>query len=180
MLLLLAEMPWARYALAATRDNAPCTIDTANFIRSKMFSFIDQVGYRKNVVDTLKSLCRCDALFYVEKWLNSSFGSDASYNDLLLQLRHDLNDYKEHDTRVLFPVQLVIRPKAFERHIWYLTEECAIFSLFSNQLPDSEQQNIVLRLNNRTPVPSSKKVRHDFQRLTTQQSSRTSLFPNLG
>src|SRR6218665_959272 len=67
--------------------------------------------------------------------------------------------------------------QAFERQIWCLTEECAVFSLFSNRLPDSEQQNIALRLN-RTLVPSSKTVRHDFQCLTTQQSSLTSLVPN--
>jgi len=65
------------------------------------------MSYSKNVVDTLESLCRCNALLYVEKWLSSSFGGDAPYNDLLLQLWHDLNDYKKHDIRVLFPVQLL-------------------------------------------------------------------------
>src|SRR6218665_3027 len=48
---------------------------------AKRFSFSDQVGYSKNVVDKLESL--------------------------LLQLWHDLNDYKKHDTRVLFLVQLL-------------------------------------------------------------------------
>src|SRR6218665_584771 len=101
---------------------------------AKMFSFSNQMSYSKNVVDTLESLCRSNALLYVSK--------------------------------------------AFESHIWYLTEECAVFSLFSNQLRESEQQDIVLRLN-RTLVPSSTMVRHDFQCLTTQQSSLTSLVPKI-
>ena len=32
-----------------------------------MFSFSEQMGYIKNVVDKLESLCRCNALLYVEK-----------------------------------------------------------------------------------------------------------------
>src|SRR6218665_1780512 len=127
---------------------------------AKMFSFSDQVGYSKNVADKLESLCNSNALLYVEKWLSSSFGGVAPYNDLLQQLCHDLTEYKKHDTRVLFPVQLLKHLRGM--HIWHLTEECAVFSLFSNQLLDIEQQNIALRLN-RTTVPSSKKVRHDIQ-----------------
>ena len=139
---------------------------------AKMFSFSNQMSYSKNVVDTLESLCHCNAQLYVEKWMSSSFGGDAPYNNLLLQLWHDLNDYKKHDKSTVSSAVI----KAFERHIWYLTEK-----LFSNQLPESERQNIALWLN-RTPVPSSKKIRHDFQCLTTQQSSRalTSMVPNLG
>ena len=50
-----------------------------------MFPFGDQVGYSKDKVDKVKSLCRCNALLYVEKlWLSASVGNDAPYNDLLL------------------------------------------------------------------------------------------------
>jgi len=46
------------------------------------------------MADKLESLCSCNAMLYVgymyvEKWLSSSFGDDAPYNDLLHQLWHD-------------------------------------------------------------------------------------------
>src|SRR6218665_1176083 len=66
--------------------------------------------------------------------VDKSFDGDAPYNDLLLQLWHDLNDYKKHDTRVLFPVQLL---KYLRCPSGIITEECADFSPFSNRLPDS-------------------------------------------
>jgi len=120
---------------------------------AKMFPFSDQVGYSKDMVDKPESLFRCNAMLYVEKWLSSSFGDDAPYNDLLQQLCHYLNDYKKHDTRVglLFPVQLLKHLRG-TCGITCITEECAVFPLFPNRLPDSERHGIARRLNG-TPVP---------------------------
>lgn len=60
------------------------------------------------------------ALFYVQKWLSASVGADASLKDL--QLWHVLKDYKRHDLGV---TNAII--EALERHLWYLTDECAMF-----------------------------------------------------
>src|SRR6218665_1760532 len=108
-----------------------------------MFPFSDQVGYSKDMVDKLESLCRFNAMLYVEKWKSSSFG------DLLQQLWHDLNDYQKHDTIALFPVQFL---KHLRGTSGIITEECALFSLFQNRLPDSERQDIARRLK-QTSVP---------------------------
>ena len=43
---------------------------------------------------------------------------------------------------------------ALERHLWYLTEECAVFSLFSNRVDDSERQQIARQLQ-RTSRPTN-------------------------
>jgi hypothetical protein len=36
--------------------------------------------------------------------------------------------------------------KPMERHFWYITEECAVFSLFSNRLFSSERHQIARTL----------------------------------
>src|SRR6218665_496339 len=118
MLLLLGEMPdqnmhWLR----------PGATHHARY-PTKMVPFSDQVDYSKDIVDKLESLCRCKAMLYLGKWLSSSFGDDAPYNNLLQQLWHDLNDYKKQDTRVLFSVQLL---KHLRGTSGIITEECAIF-----------------------------------------------------
>ena len=53
-----------------------------------------------------------------------------------------INKYNEHEPRISN-----VAIKALEKHFWYLTEECAVFSLFSNNLLGSERQDIARRLN---------------------------------
>ena len=55
-------------------------------------------------------------------------------------LWHDLN-YCKHDSQVANTAL-----KAMERHFWYSTEECVMFSLLSNRLSSSERQVIAQRL----------------------------------
>ena len=80
-----------------------------------------------------------------------------------LQLWHDLTKYKKHDPRIAN-----VASKAFER-LLVLTEECAVFSLFSNCILDNECQEKKIR-QNRTSLPKSfEKDTHDsdgpFRRL---------------
>ena len=63
-----------------------------------MFAFSTQAGYDRDMVEKLEALCKFNALFYVEKWLRSSVGVDAPFNDL--QLWHSLNDYRRYDSAV--------------------------------------------------------------------------------
>ena len=63
---------------------------------AKMFAFSTQAGYDRDMVEKLEALCKFNALFYVEKWLRSSVGVDAPFNDL--QLWHSLNDYRVYDS----------------------------------------------------------------------------------
>ena len=90
---------------------------------AKMFAFNTQAGYDRIKLEKSEALCKFNALFYVEKWLRSSAGADAPFNDL--QLWHALHDYRKYDSAV---ADAAIT--ALERHLWYLTEECAVFSLF--------------------------------------------------
>ena len=102
------------------------------------------------MIDKLEALCQFKSLFYVENWLSASVGVDAPHNDL--QLWHDLHEYHKFDPQV---VDVTIT--TLERHLWYLTEECSVFSLFSNRLSDTERQQIARQLA-RTSRPT------DFER----------------
>lgn len=114
---------------------------------AKMFAFNTRAGYDRDMVEKLEALCMFNALFYVEKWLRSSVGVDAPFNDL--QLWHSLNDYRRYDLAV---ADAAIT--ALERHLWYLTEECVVFSLFSNRVADAERQQIARQLQ-RTARPAN-------------------------
>ena len=114
---------------------------------AKMFAFHTQAGYDRDMVEKLEALCKFNALFYVEKWLRSSVGVDAPFNDL--QLWHSLNDYRRYDSAV---ADAAIT--ALERHLWYLTEECVVFSLFTNHVDDAERQQIARQLQ-RTAQPAT-------------------------
>lgn len=139
MLILLGEPPergihWVKPGAAHHARWMPSILYPA-----KMLAFSAQAGYDKSMIDKLEALCKFNALLYVEKWLSSSIGTDAAFNDL--KLWHDLNKYRKHDPQV---ANAAI--KAMERHFWYLTEECAVFSLFSNRVSDSERQQIARTL----------------------------------
>ena len=100
---------------------------------AKMFAFSEQAGYDTSMVEKLEALCMFNSLLYVDKWLKASVGVDAPYNDL--QLWHDLHEYRLYDEKV---ADAAI--KALERNFWYLTEECAVFSMFSNRISNAERQ----------------------------------------
>ena len=104
-----------------------------------MLAFSAQAQYDKAMVSKLEALCKFNALFYIENWLPSSIGANAAYNDL--KLWHDLNKYCKHDPQI---TNAAI--KAMKRHFWYLTKECAMFSLFSDRLSSSEWQQIAQTL----------------------------------
>ena len=78
------------------------------------------------MINKLEALCQFNALLYVENWVSSSIGADAAYNDL--KLWHDMTC--KHDPQVANAAM-----KTLERHFWYLTEECAAFSLFQTGFP---------------------------------------------
>ncbi|GBM17725.1 hypothetical protein AVEN_56040-1 [Araneus ventricosus] len=137
-----------------------------------MFAFRAQAGYDKGMISKLEVLCKFNALFYVKNWLFSSIGADAPYNDL--KLWNDLNKYCRHDPQISNAAM-----KAMERHLWYLTEECAVFALFSNRLSSSERQ-LIARTLLRTPPPKdfeSERGHPTFPILnhSTKLSSRSAL-----
>ena len=113
----------------ASWSNTSCSVDESILFPAKMFAFSEQAGYDSSMIEKLEALCMFNSLFYVDKWLKAFVGADASYNDL--ELWHDLNEYRKYDEKVAN-----VAINALERHFWYLTEKCAVFSIFSHRLPD--------------------------------------------
>ena len=64
---------------------------------------------------------------------------NAPHNDL--QLWHELNQYRELDPKV---ADAAIA--ALQRHFWYLTEECVVFSFFAKRVPDVEKQQMAQQM----------------------------------
>ena len=147
MLILLGETPergnhWMRPGAAHHARWMPSILYPA-----KMYAFSAQTAYDDNTIQKLERMNKFNALFYVNKWLSASVGADAPFNDL--QLWHELNEYRKHDASV---ANAAIN--AMERHLWYLTEECAVFSVFSHRVSDAERQQLARQLS-RTPRPKA-------------------------
>ena len=76
---------------------------------------------------------------YVKWWLTCSSATNAPVHDL--RLYYQLQSYKEINTNV---AEAAIT--TFNRHLWYLCEEYASVSIFSNEVSDVEKTDIVHRL----------------------------------
>ena len=120
MLILLGEITWKKNTLDESRNLMLSILNPA-----KMFVFSAQAGYDKDMISKLGALCKFNALFHIKNWLTWSVRAHTLYNDL--NLWHELNKYCRHD-----PLVSNAAMKAMERHFWYLTKECTVFSLSSD------------------------------------------------
>lgn len=92
-----------------------------------MHLFSKQMMYDKEMVSKLEQICLFNALVYTKHWLESPNGVDAPFNDL--QLIKELKDFKDINKEVSVKASNIL-----ENHYWYLTEELAVFALFSNKV----------------------------------------------
>ena len=89
--------------------------------------------------ESLERFVKFCSLVYMPYFLASSFGADAPLNDLnLFKL---LNDYDLVDPEVSIAALVPLK-----RHLYYLTEELVVFSLFSNKLDDDTKSQIATKL----------------------------------
>ena len=73
-------------------------------------------------------------LYYVKPWLTSTLARDASVNDLVLV--NSLKEIPSHliMTYPLFKIMGEAMNSKLEQHLWYLSEEFVVFSLFSEKI----------------------------------------------
>ena len=84
----------------------------------------DQCSYDTKTISRLHGFAEFLILFYIPVWLKSSIATEAAINDL--NFSQNMLQYKAYDENV--------GQAAFQKllkHIWYLTEENMIFTLFS-------------------------------------------------
>lgn len=101
----------------------------------KLYLFRDHVELRTEFVASLERFCLFISLLYLKYWNQSSNTTDAPFNDL--QFLKELDLYARIDK----PVSDVAI-KSFTRHLWYLSDELILLSLFSNKVSAREKMNM--------------------------------------
>ena len=109
---------------------------TAILYPAKIFAFQDQIEFSSETLWNYERLCKFNALYYVPAWLCSSNSCDAPTNDL--ELWRSLATYKRVDLHVADAAMV-----ALERQLWYLSEELAVFAIFSSKTTNKEKTMII-------------------------------------
>ena len=98
-----------------------------------------EIEFNDEYKEALARFVKFTSLVYVPYFMMTSIGADAPYNDL--ELFKLLTKYKQVDCEVA-----EISLKAMERHLFYLTQENVIMSLFSHRLDEDQKSRIASRL----------------------------------
>ena len=83
-------------------------------------------------IDDIQRMAQFISLFYMPYFLQARLSSEASRLDLTLWKHMEV--YEKHDTDIADEVK-----KYINRQLWYLTEECAVFSLCDDGVNDNEK-----------------------------------------
>lgn len=105
----------------------------------KTYLFRDHLQLDEKFLDSLERFCIFIALIYAKHWNVCSITVDAPYNDL--QLMKELYDYIAIDEEIAD-----VAMGAHERHLWYLSDELIVLSLFSNKVSTQEKIRMVQQL----------------------------------
>ena len=98
---------------------------------------------------------------YLQSWFTSRAVVDVPYNGILLIQRPD-----EYDDVAIKNVGL----KMMVRHSWYLSQELATLSLFSQNLSCEEKEQLVLAIKDDRGSHLIKSLPHALQELSISQS----------
>ena len=99
-----------------------------------------EMEFNEEYKEALSRFVKITALVYVPYFLQSSIGADAPVNDL--QLVHLLLKFKELDTQCADAALTALR----SRHLYYLTEENVVMSLFSNKIDEDKKSCIASKI----------------------------------
>ena len=105
----------------------------------KIVAFSDQLELEEGLLRLYIRFLRFCALFYVPWWLAAARGIDSPVNDL--EFWNDMKNYMTDDPEV---ADAAIT--ALERHLWYVTEEMAPLSLFSEKVSNGEKSQIARQI----------------------------------
>ena len=122
----------------------PGAVHKARFMANSLYSnvmyaFQDVLGYDADDIAALRRFVVFNVLLYVPHFLSAGVGSDAPFNDL--KLFKLISKFRIIDGELADTALNVLR-----RHLWYLTEEVVVFSLFSNKLSSDEKSRIAAKL----------------------------------
>ncbi|XP_044579240.1 uncharacterized protein LOC123261589 [Cotesia glomerata] len=102
----------------------------------KMFIFRDEFDLSKKELDGLRQFCIFIVMVYVKAWFSSTSATSAANHDL--EFMKNLIEYSK--------INSLISSATCEKmtsHLWYLSDELAILSLFDDTVPLNIKKNIV-------------------------------------
>lgn len=105
----------------------------------KTYLFRQHLDLDPIFMNSLERFCLFVALIYTKFWNQSPNAADAPFNDL--QLMKELNVYRQIDDDI---AESALR--AIQRHLWYLSEDLILLSLFSEKVSNDEKDLMVLLL----------------------------------
>lgn len=101
----------------------------------KTYLFRQHLNLDLDFEDSLERFCMFTALIYTKHWNRCSNAVDAAYNDL--ELWKELDEYREIDIEI---ANAALR--AHQRHLWYLSDELVVMSLFSEKVSNAVKWNM--------------------------------------
>lgn len=142
----------------------------------KLFLFRDQIDeLEPDFVESLERFCLFVSLIYVKYWNQSPNAADAPFNDM--EFLKELDSYAQIDEPVAAKAI-----EAFSRHLWYLSDELILLSLFSNKVSTESKTNICNLIEHNVGERTNNSIRYrepidNIQRLELHQFvSKRSLF----
>ncbi|XP_074114013.1 uncharacterized protein LOC141537081 [Cotesia typhae] len=102
----------------------------------KMFIFRDEFDLSKKELDGLRQFCIFIVMVYVKAWFSSTSATSAANHDL--EFMKNLSEY----IKINSLISLATCEK-MTSHLWYLSDELAILSLFDDTVPLNIKKNIV-------------------------------------
>ena len=96
--------------------------------------FIEHGILDEEIMREHEDLVRFLTQFYVRQWLRCPLATEAAVNDL--RLFRDLSNVKQSSKDYPFATAMV---RKLDSHLWYLSEEMAVFSLFGDGISNAEK-----------------------------------------
>lgn len=105
----------------------------------KTYLFREHMDLDSEFVVSLERFCIFVALIYTKHWNRCTNPVDAPYNDL--KLMKELDAYKEIDREIAD-----VAARAHKRHLWYLSDELVVLTLFSDKVSNYDKYLMQMKL----------------------------------
>ncbi|XP_044584232.1 uncharacterized protein LOC123264797 isoform X2 [Cotesia glomerata] len=116
----------------------------------KMYLFRDEFKLSQKELHGLRHFCIFIVTLYLKAWFSSTSATTAAYHDL--QFMKNLLEYKH-----INPLISSATCEKMISHLWYLSDELAILSLFGDGVPLEVKKSIVEAVNTREGTDSKAK-----------------------
>lgn len=127
----------------------------------KIFMFKQQYKLIPREESAIKEICCFIIICYAEQWFNCMNAIEAPLNDIIFLKK--LVSYKNINKKI---AEVAI--KKFINHLWYLNDECILFSLFDERIKIEEKRKMVeiLKENNDDNIEPLKKLSFKPEEIT--------------